>query len=111
MGQGSYTFMDTENFEQLEWTAEQLGDGTKYLKENMVIAILMYQGNPMGVDMPNTVELEVVKTEPGLKGDTVSGGSKPAVMETGVVVQVPLFIEVGERVVVDTRTGHYVQRA
>lgn len=107
----SYTFMDTENFEQLELTAEQLGDGTKYLKENMVIAILMYQGNPMGVDMPNTVELEVVKTEPGLKGDTVSGGSKPAVMETGVVVQVPLFIEVGERVVVDTRTGHYVQRA
>jgi len=107
----SFTFMDTESFEQLELTADQLGDANKYLKDGMTIAVLLYQGNPLGVELPNTVELEVVETDPGLRGDTVSGATKPATLETGVVVQVPLFIEVGDRLIVDTRSGDYVQRA
>lgn len=106
----SYNFMDTENYEQMALSKDQLGDGVKYLKENMNIHLVMWQGNPIGVDMPNFVELEVVETAPGIKGDTASGGSKPATLETGAVVQVPFFVEVGDVLQIDTRTGSYLKR-
>lgn len=105
-----YVFMDANTFEQLTLSAETIGDGVKYLKENMTVGVEMYQGAPIGVTLPNFVELEVVDTDPGLKGDTQSGGSKPATLETGAVIQVPLFVKVGDRVQVDTRTDQYLKR-
>lgn len=107
----NYNFMDMETYEQLEMSPEQLGDAVKYLKENMVIQVLTFQGKSIGVEMPNFVELEVVETAPGIKGDTASGGSKPATLETGAVVQVPFFINVGDILQIDTRTGNYIKRA
>ena len=83
----------------------------KFLKENMDCQIMLYQGNVLGVELPNTVELAVVETEPGIKGDTASGGTKPATLETGVVVQVPFFINTGDVLKVDTRNGSYIERA
>ncbi|ADG82580.1 translation elongation factor P [Thermincola ferriacetica] len=106
----SYNFMDTQNYEQIALTKEQLGDAIKYLKENMNIHVVLWQGNPIGVELPNFVELEVVETAPGIKGDTASGGSKPATLETGAVVQVPFFVEVGDVLQIDTRTGAYLKR-
>lgn len=103
-------FMDTSTYEQIVLTDETLGDSKKDLKENMVIGIQMYEGAPIGVDLPNSVELTVVETDPGLRGDTVSGGTKPATLETGAVVQVPLFINMGDVIRVDTRTGEYLER-
>lgn len=108
---GEYTFMDTGNFEQITLTEDKLGDARKYLKEDMTISLLTYEGQPIGVQLPNFVELAVVETDPGIKGDTASGGSKPAKLETGAVVQVPLFIQIGDKVRVDTRTGLYLERA
>ncbi len=105
-----YNFMDMETYDQLTMTGEQLGDAVKYLKENMSIQVLSFQGKSIGVDMPNFVELEVVETTPGIKGDTASGGSKPATLETGAVVQVPFFVNVGDKLQIDTRTGHYIKR-
>lgn len=106
-----YNFMDMETYDQMSLTKENLGDAIKYLKENMTIKLLMYNGKSIGVDLPNFVELEVVETEPGIKGDTASGGSKPATMETGYVVQVPFFINIGDVLQIDTRTGQYIKRA
>jgi elongation factor P len=106
-----FNFMDMETYDQSSMTAEQLGDAVKYLKENMTLNVLMYQGEPIGVDLPNFVELEVVDTTPGIKGDTASGGSKPATLETGYVVNVPFFINVGDVLQIDTRTGQYLKRA
>jgi len=106
-----YNFMDMETYDQTGMTGEQLGDATRYLKENMVINVMTYQGKPIGVDLPNYVELEVVETAPGIKGDTASGGSKPATLETGYVVQVPFFINVGDVLQIDTRSGQYLKRA
>lgn len=106
-----YNFMDMETYDQITMTAYQLGDGIKYLKENMNIVVLNFQGRSIGVELPNFVELEVVETSPGIKGDTASGGSKPAKLETGAVVQVPFFINVGDRLQIDTRTGNYIKRA
>jgi len=106
-----YHFMDMESFDQFQITAEQLGDAVKYLKENMTIQVLTYQGRHIGVDLPNFVELEVVETAPGIKGDTASGGSKPATLESGAVVQVPFFINIGDVLQIDTRTGNYIKRA
>jgi elongation factor P len=106
-----YNFMDMETYDQLTMTRDQLGDAVKYLKENMNIHILTFQGKSIGVELPNFVELEVVETTPGIKGDTASGGSKPAVLETGAVVQVPFFINVGDKLQIDTRTGNYIKRA
>ncbi len=103
--------MDTANYEQLLITSDQVGDAIKYLKENMNINVATYQDQVIGVEMPNQVELEVVETEPGIKGDTASGGSKPAKMETGAVVQVPFFINIGDKLRIDTRTGQYIERA
>jgi len=106
-----YTFMDTETYDQVTLTKDQLGDAPYYLKENMNILIQFFEGRAIGVDLPTAVELEVVHTEPGFKGDTAQGATKPATLETGLVVQVPLFVEVGEKVKVDTRTGEYLSRA
>ncbi len=106
-----YVVMDLENFEQISLTEETLGNAVKFLKENMEIDVQLYQGQPIGIDLPNTVELKVIQTDPGLKGDTASGGTKPATLETGAVVQVPLFINEGDVLRVDTRSGEYLSRA
>ena len=106
-----YSFMDTETFEQVSLTSTELGDALHFLKENMTIALLQFQGTIIGVDLPNSVELEVVETDPGLRGDTATGGTKPAKLETGYVVRVPLFIENGDRLIIDTRSGEYLSRA
>ncbi|NLZ93221.1 MAG: elongation factor P [Firmicutes bacterium] len=105
-----YFFMDTETYEQLSLSSEQLGNDIKYLKENMNINVLFYQGQVFGIELPYFVELTVAETEPGIKGDTASGGSKPATMETGLVVQVPFFINAGDVLRIDTRTGEYIER-
>ncbi|MBR5429994.1 MAG: elongation factor P [Firmicutes bacterium] len=105
-----YVVMDVENYEQLSLTAEQVGDSVKYLKEEMVLSVLLYKGQVIGVELPSNVELEVVDTEPGIKGDTASGGNKPATLETGAVVRVPFFINVGDRIRVNTRTNEYIER-
>lgn len=108
---GEYNVMDNETFDQIALTAEQLGDATKFLKENMNIAIMFFQGIVIGVDLPTSVELEVVETDPGIRGDTATGGTKPAKLETGYVVKVPLFINIGDVLRIDTRTGDYIERA
>jgi elongation factor P len=104
-------FMDNETYDQVHVDPALLGDAVKFLKDGTVCLIPVYDGTPVGVDMPVAVELDVVDTEPGFKGDRVSGALKPATVETGTVVQVPLFIQVGERIKVDTRSGEYMSRA
>lgn len=104
-------FMDNESYEQMHVDPELLGDAVKFLKDGTVCMVPVYEGTPVGAEMPSTVVLEVTETEPGMKGDRVSGALKPATMETGAVVQVPLFVEKGERLKVDTRTGDYISRA
>lgn len=106
-----YVFMDNTTYEQLMLNEEILGDGVKYIKDNMTVMVQMYENQPIGVNLPNTVELEVIETEPGFKGDTATGGNKPATLETGVVITVPLFINIGDVLQVDTRTGEYLRRA
>ena len=106
-----YCFMDTETYEQTFLTPEQLGESRNLLKENTVITVLFHNKNPITVELPTFVELAIAETEPGEKGDTVSGGTKTAKLETGAVVQVPLFLNTGDAVKVDTRTGEYVERA
>ena len=106
-----YCFMDAETYEQTFLTEEQLGSSRDYLKENTTIAVLMHNNKPIAVELPTFVALAINKTEPGEKGDTVSGGTKAATLETGAVVQVPLFLNEGDVVKVDTRTGTYVERA
>ncbi len=105
-----YYFMDNETYEQIPLTEEQLGEARLYLKENMNVYILYYKSEPIAVELPNFVELKVVQTEPGVKGDTASGGSKPATLETGATVKVPLHINEGDIIKVDTRTGEYIER-
>lgn len=107
----SFIFMDNETYDQLSLSSEQLGDNAKYLKENMNIHVLIYNGELMGIDLPNSVELKVVSAEPGVRGDTATGATKAATLETGLVIQVPLFVEEGDVVKVDTRTGEYLERA
>ena len=106
----SYTFMDTENFEQLTYEKKQLGENADLLKENMVAKILVYEHRHIAVELPIFIELKVVDAEPGVRGDTASGGTKPAVVETGAVIKVPLYMEVGETIKIDTRTREYVER-
>jgi elongation factor P len=108
---GEYFFMDMESYEQVALTGALLGDGVKYLKENTPVQMLMHDESVIGADVPFFMELEVVETDPGLRGDTASGGTKPAKLETGAVVLVPLFINIGDRVKVDTRTDSYLERA
>jgi elongation factor P len=106
----TYHFMDTETYEQPAISAELLGDAAKFLKENIVAELSTYDGQPIEVELPTTVDLKVSDTAPGYKGDTASGGGKPATLETGVVVTVPFFVNVGDTVRVDTRDGSYVTR-
>ncbi len=107
----SFYLMDAETFEQVALSVEQIGDSIKYLKENDRLSLLVYGDEIVGVDVPITVVLQVTDTEPGVKGDTASGASKPATTETGLVVQVPLFINSGDLIKIDTRTGSYIERA
>jgi elongation factor P len=106
----SFHVMDMETFEQTTLNLDQLGEGVKYLKENDRLNVVFYKEKVVGVDVPLTVFLEVAETEPGIKGDTASGATKPATMETGLVVQVPLFINIGDKLKIDTRTGSYIER-
>jgi elongation factor P len=106
-----YVFMDTTSYEQLQVTAESLGSAASYLKESDQAILQMYAGEIVGIDLPAAVELEVTDTEPGVQGDRVSGARKPATLETGLTVQVPLFVNPGDKIKVDTRSGEYLTRA
>jgi len=105
-----YYFMDEENFEQIPISANQLGDALSYLKEDMSVQVSSYKGELVGVELPISVELQVIETEPGFKGDTATAGNKPAKLETGITIQVPLFINSGDIIKVDTRDGSYLER-
>lgn len=107
----NYVFMDTNTYEQLELPGSQIEEELKYMKENMVVSIIMFGTETLGVELPNTVDLEVKETEPGIKGDTSSGGSKPATMETGLIVQVPFFVSEGDVLTINTSDGTYISRA
>jgi elongation factor P len=106
----SYVVMDTSTYDQFPLSPQLLGEATKWLTENDTLYLLQHEGKVLGVELPIAVELEVTYAEPGFKGDTATGGSKPATLETGVVVDVPLFVNQGERIRVDTRTGRYMER-
>lgn len=106
-----YYFMDNESYETVPINASNIGDNFRFVKENMDVKILSYKGNVFGIEPPNFVELEVTKTDPGFKGDTATNATKPAIVETGAELKVPLFIEEGDRIKVDTRTGEYMERA
>ena len=107
---GLYYFMDTETYEQEPLNRDQLGDALMFVKENMNVKVLSYKGNVFGVEPPTFVELEITETEPGFKGDTATGATKPAIVETGAQVAVPLFVEIGQKIKIDTRTGEYLSR-
>ena len=104
-------FMDNETYEQIHVDPDLVGDAVKFLKDGTVCMVPMYEGTPIGAEMPLNIELEITETEPGMKGDRVSGALKAATVETGAVVQVPLFLEKGDRIKVDTRSGDYLSRA
>ncbi|MGL5806851.1 MAG: elongation factor P [Xenococcaceae cyanobacterium] len=105
-----YIFMDMETYEETRITSERLGDRVKFIKEEMEVSVLFWDGQVLEVDLPTSVILEITETDPGVKGDTATGGTKPAIVETGAQVMVPLFISVGERIKVDTRDGSYLGR-
>src|ERR1700716_2717728 len=102
--------MDKESYDQFPLSPQQLGDAVNYLKDGMELELLMYDDEPVGVDMPLNVVLEVTQTEPGFKGDTATGGNKPAQLETGLTINVPLFVSTGDKIRVDTRDGSYIER-
>ena len=103
--------MDNETYDQIAINAETVGDSMKFVKENENVTISSYQGSPFAIEPPFTVELEITETEPGVKGNTATGATKPATVETGAQVMVPLFVDQGERIKIDTRTGEYLSRA
>jgi elongation factor P len=105
-----YHFMNNESYEQFALKAEQVGDSANYLYENLHVDMLFFDGNPIGLTLPNFVELQIVQSDPGIKGDTASNTTKPATLSTGYVIQVPLFVNEGEWIRVDTRTGDYSER-
>ncbi len=105
-----FNFMDLETYEQHTLSPEQVGDSAKFMKEQQEVSVLYLNEEPSGVELPTAVELEVSETEPGVKGDTVSGSTKPATLESGATIQVPLFIDIGDILKVDTRTGEYLER-
>ncbi|MCH4058143.1 elongation factor P [Lapidilactobacillus gannanensis] len=107
----NYVFMDMSTYEQLELPGEEITYELKFLKENMQVGVMMHGAETLGVDLPNTVDLTVTETEPGIRGDTSSGGTKPATMETGLVVQVPFFINAGDVLTINTTDGSYISRA
>ncbi|MFZ5586832.1 MAG: elongation factor P [Thermodesulfobacteriota bacterium] len=106
-----YVFMDTQTYDQVYILGEYLGDAVNYLMANLELTVMYYKGRPIGVELPTSVVLEVTATEPGMKGDTATGATKPATLETGYVVQVPLFVQEGDKLKIDTRTGEYMERA
>lgn len=106
-----YFFMDTENYEQISLESSHLNDVLPYLLEGMSLQVSFYKDSPVGVELPTAVELTVAETGPSFKGDTATGGTKPATMETGLTLQVPLFVHTGDRIKVDTRTAEYLERA
>jgi elongation factor P len=106
-----FIFMDQRSYEQTSLRTDLLGDATRYLKDNTVVTVVYFEDRPIAVELPHSVALVVVETAPGIRGDTASGGSKPARVETGAVVQVPLFVQEGDTIRVDTRTGEYLERA
>lgn len=106
----NYVFMNNESYEQLELSLEQIGDNAKWVKEGQDVEITTCDGELIGLEVPNSVDREIIQTDPGLRGDTASGGTKPATVEGGAVVQVPLFVEQGTVIRIDTRTGEYVER-
>ncbi len=106
-----YVFMDNQNYDQIQVSPNDLGDAVSYIKEGDTVVLPIYNDAVVGVELPASVELTITETEPGVQGDRVSGARKPATVETGLVVQVPLFIETGERIKVDTRSGEYLARA
>lgn len=108
---GRYHFMNTENYEQIELDAEALGEAVKFLTANLPVQVEMFENKPMGIELPRTVDLKIVQTEPGLKGATATNVLKPATVETGAVVQVPPFVTEGDVIRVDTESGEYVSRA
>ncbi len=109
-GDGVFHFMDNETYEQVELHEANIGDAANWLSENLPIEMLFHNGKPLSIDLPNFVELEIVQTEPGVKGDTKSNASKPAQLSTGATVNVPMFLNEGELIRIDTRTGEYVER-
>lgn len=106
----SYVFMDNTSYDQISISPDAIGEGMKWLLENMNIHVLFFQDNIIGIELPNFVELNVVETEPGVKGDTATGATKNATLETGAVVQVPLFVNAGDRLRIDVRSGEYMER-
>ncbi len=106
-----YYFMDVETYEQQPLNSDKLTDSFRFVKENMIVKILSYKGNVFGVEPPTFVELEITETDPGFKGDTATNVTKPAVLETGAEIKVPLFIDIGDKIKIDTRTGEYLERA
>ena len=106
----SWHFMNNKSYEQMEVAIEDLGENALFLQDGLEVGVLIYNGRPIDVELPNFIEAEIVECEPGVKGDTVQGGSKPATLSTGAVVQVPLFVEQGEVIRVDTRTKEYASR-
>lgn len=106
-----YYFMDLESYEQFPLNADQLTEAFQFIKENTIVKILSYKGNVFGIEPPNFVELQVTETDPGFRGDTATNVTKPATLETGAVIKVPLFINVGDAIRIDTRTGEYMERA
>jgi len=103
-------FMDTQNYDQIPFSAEQVGDARKFLKENLDVDVLFWRGRPLNVELPSFITAVITQCEPGIKGDTASNVTKPATLETGAIVQVPLFVKEGETIRVDTRSGEYVER-
>ena len=106
----NFYFMDNASYEQIFMDEQTIGDGCKFMQENINVSVLLYKSKPIGVNLPNFVVLKVIETEPGIKGDTASGGSKTATLEGGAVISVPLFVNEGDMIKVDTRSGEYVER-
>ena len=110
MDGADYVFMNMANYEETRLTAAQIGEQRKYLKEGMEVNVVYWNSKPLEVELPNSVTLEITQTDPGVKGDTATGGTKPAIVETGAQVMVPLFISIGEKIRIDTRTDSYLGR-
>ena len=105
-----FNFMDTETYEQIALNADEVGDALKFVKENEMVKVCSHNGSVFAIEPPLFVELEITETEPGFKGDTATGANKPAIVETGAQVNVPLFVEIGDKIKIDTRTGEYLSR-
>ena len=106
----SLVFMDNQTYDQLPFSRETVGDGIQFLKENLEVQVVFWRGQPITLDLPQFIEAVITQTDPGMKGDTASGATKPATLETGATINVPLFLKEGETVRVDTRSGEYIER-